>query len=319
MRRAILFLAGLTMVVSCSGSKQESAAPAAQPGDEAAAAAPAQPAAGPRAVVHLQSGSDVAGTIVASSQTDMTVVGDDGIERKIPMAQVKSVEYGAVKPEPARQQASGGAAPPRQVPARQAAQPAAQAPMAQAPAQPPPPAMTTTTYELPAGSEVSVRTGETIDSATAAEGQTFEVLLTRDATDVHGDVVIPRGSAGRVVIKSASGGSRFKGASDLVLDLQSVAIGGTVYAVDTADISEQGKQGVGANKRTAKFAGGGAALGALVGAIAGGGKGAAIGAGAGAGGGLLTQVLTKGGSIKVPAESVLTFRLDKPLRVTVQQ
>ena len=57
-------------------------------------------------------------------------------------------------------------------------------------------------------------------------------------------------------------------------------------------------------------------MGAIIGAIAGGGKGAAIGAGAGAGAGALTQVLTKGRSIKVPVESVLTFRLARPLRVT---
>ena len=77
----------------------------------------------------------------------------------------------------------------------------------------------------------------------------------------------------------------------------------------------KGKQGLGANKRTAVYTGGGAALGAIIGAIAGGGKGAAIGAGAGAGAGALTQVLTKGGSIKVPAETVLTFQLDKPVKI----
>jgi len=72
---------------------------------------------------------------------------------------------------------------------------------------------------------------------------------------------------------------------------------------------------VGGNKRTAKYTGGGAAIGAIIGAIAGGGKGAAIGAGSGAGAGALTQILTKGGSIKVPVETVLTFKLDRPLRV----
>ena len=58
---------------------------------------------------------------------------------------------------------------------------------------------------------------------------------------------------------------------------------------------------------------------ALFGAIAGGGKGAAIGAGAGAGAGALTQVLTKGKAIRVPAESVLTFKLDKPLRIVAAE
>ena len=80
-------------------------------------------------------------------------------------------------------------------------------------------------------------------------------------------------------------------------------------------MEQRGKSGIGANKRTAIYTGGGAALGGIIGAIAGGGKGAGIGAGAGAGAGVLTQVLTKGGSIKVPVESVLTFKLDKPLHV----
>jgi hypothetical protein len=163
---------------------------------------------------------------------------------------------------------------------------------------------------------VSVRTNEAIDSATANEGQTFDAQVTRDAKDADGAVVIPRGSRANVVIRSASKGSRFHGASDLVLDLQSVHINGRSYAIDTVDISRKGKSGVGANKRTAEYTGGGAALGAIIGAIAGGGKGAAIGAGAGAGAGALTQIITKGGSIKVPAETVLTFSLDKPLKVT---
>ena len=184
------------------------------------------------------------------------------------------------------------------------------------PAAPAPPAVTTKTYELPEGSEISLRTNETIDSATGTEGQTFDAQVTRDAKDANGDVVIPRGSSARVVVKSASKGGRVSGASDLVLGLHSVVIGGRQYTIDTSDVSLKGKSGVSANKRTAVYTGGGAALGAIIGAIAGGGKGAAIGAGAGAGGGALAQVLTRGKAIKVPAESVLTFRLDKPLKVT---
>jgi hypothetical protein len=166
---------------------------------------------------------------------------------------------------------------------------------------------------------VRVRTGDLIDSATAAEGQLYPVTTTADIRDASGNLVVPIGSPGSVVIKSASKGGRFKGQSDLVLTLQSVNIGGNPYALDTTDFTRVGKQGMGKNKRTAKFAGGGAAVGAIVGAIAGGGKGAAIGAGVGAGGGLVAQAATKGGSIKVPAGAVLTFRLQQPLRVTVQQ
>ena len=53
----------------------------------------------------------------------------------------------------------------------------------------------------------------------------------------------------------------------------------------------------------------------MIGAIAGGGKGAAIGAIAGGVAGAGAQVLTKGEKVHVPAESVLTFRLNSPLRV----
>lgn len=264
-----LALLGVTVfLLSCSGAKQ----PASQ-----------------HAVVQLNNGSSVSGVVKSSSSSEMVVTGDDGIELRIPMAQVKSVEY----------------------------QPAPSAPAGGGPA--PAPAVTTKTYELPAGTEVPVRTGDLIDSATAAEGQTFAVSTTADIKDAGGSIVIPNGSAGSVVIKSASKGGRFKGQSDLVLTLQSVNIGGNPYAVVTTDFTRVGKQGVGSNKRTAKFAGGGAAVGAIVGAIAGGGKGAAIGAGVGAGGGLLTQAATKGGSIKVPAGAVLTFRLEQPLQVTFQQ
>jgi hypothetical protein len=160
-----------------------------------------------------------------------------------------------------------------------------------------------------------VRTNETIDSATAAEGRKYDAEVTRDAKDADGDIVIPRGADARIVIRSASKGGRFRGTSDLVLDMESVVVRGKSYSIDTAEIGQKGKPGMGANKRTAEYTGGGAALGAIIGAIAGGGKGAAIGAGAGAGAGALTQIITKGGSIKVPAETVLTFRLDKPLRV----
>jgi len=57
----------------------------------------------------------------------------------------------------------------------------------------------------------------------------------------------------------------------------------------------------------------------LLGAIAGGGKGAAIGAVAGAAAGGTTQVLTRGKEVKVPAESTLRFKLDKPLRLESNQ
>jgi hypothetical protein len=80
-------------------------------------------------------------------------------------------------------------------------------------------------------------------------------------------------------------------------------------------VTQKGDNGLGANKRTAEYIGGGALLGTVIGAVAGGGKGAAIGAAVGGAGGAATQVLTKGKEVKVPAESVLTFQLDKAMRL----
>jgi hypothetical protein len=299
---AFFVLMGVAILCSCGNKetgqspKPEAQAPAAsQPAGGQSAAG--QPAGGPHAFVYLKDGSKVGGTIVASSPTDMVVAGDDGIERRIPLTQIKSVEYGEAQAEQ----------PPQPAPAPKTTNEAA------------PPAVTARTYELPAGSEVSVRTNETIDSGTAAAGQTFHAQVTRNVRDAKGDLVIPRGSDARIVIQSASKGGRIRGTPELALDLQSVVINGKTYSVATAAISEQGKAGVGANRRTAEYAGGGSAFGAIIGAIAGHGKGAAIGAGAGAGAGALTQVLTRGKAIKVPAESVLTFRLDKPLRITAAE
>jgi hypothetical protein len=273
----------------------------------------------PHATVTLRDGTQVAGKVIENSPSEMKLAGDDSITRTIPMAQVKSVAYD--NPEPV----ASAAAAPAAGPAPQSAAPAAP------PAEPQPEpdhenhyhpqaaAVTTKTYEVASGTQVSVRTEESIDSAKAVEGQTFPAEVTKDVRDADGAVVIPRGANAAIVIRSASKGGHFRGTSDLVLDLASVAIDGRQYRLETVNLSQHGREGVGKNKRTAEFTGGGAALGAIIGAIAGGGKGAAIGAGSGAGAGALTQILTRGGSIKVPVESVLTFRLEQPLRVVASQ
>jgi hypothetical protein len=55
--------------------------------------------------------------------------------------------------------------------------------------------------------------------------------------------------------------------------------------------------------------------GALIGALAGGGKGAAIGTLAGGAAGAGTQAITAGKKIRVPAETVLTFKTAQPLEL----
>src|SRR2546427_5174115 len=167
---------------------------------------------------------------------------------------------------------------------------------------------------IPNGTELSVRTNEAIDSKTASVGQTFSAVIAADVVDSSGAVAIPKGLDAQLVIPSTSGGG-ITSASDLVLDVDSVTVSGTRYLISTGDLERPGGQGVGANKKTAIMVGGGAALGTLIGAIVGGGKGAAIGAAIGAAGGAGTQVLTKGKQVQVPAETLLSFKLDQDLRL----
>jgi hypothetical protein len=282
-----------------------------------------QTASGQHATVVMRDGSTLAGTVTATSPSEITLTGDDKVTRTVPMAQVKSIEYDDA---PAAQTAAGqpssstpasggtsssGGGTHRPSSASRAKSEAVHAEHYH----PTQDEIQTKTYVLGAGTKVPVRTEETIDSGKAVEGQSFAAEITDDVVDANGDVVVPRGANAQIVIRSASKGGRFKGTSDLVLDLQSISVGGKQYLVSTTDLTQKGKQGFGVNKRTGEFTGGGAALGAIIGAIAGGGKGAAIGAGAGAGAGAVTQIATKGGAIKVPAETVLTFQLDKPVRI----
>ena len=271
----------------------------------------AKQSAGQHATILMRDGSTVTGTVTATSPSEITLAGDDNTTHQIPMTQVKSIAYddaqaaqnSSTQPAATPSQSSSG----RDSSLRRERHHPTQA------------EIHTKTYVVPVNTKVSVRTDDTINSATATEGQTYAAEVTDDVVDANGDVVIPHGSNAQIVIRSASKGGRFRGASDLVLDLQSVSVEGQEYMVSTTDLQQTGKQGLGANKRTAEYTGGAAALGAIIGAIAGGGKGAAIGAGAGAGGGAVTQVLTKGGAIKVPAETVLTFQLDKPVKIVQAQ
>ena len=166
---------------------------------------------------------------------------------------------------------------------------------------------------LPAGTEINVMTNDNIDSATANEGQTFSADVAENVVGSNGQVVIPKGSEADLVLRKVQSQGTVTGSSELVLDLQSVKVNGRRYTVSTEDVAQSNKEGVGANKRTATYVGGGAVLGTLIGAIAGGGKGAAIGAATGAAAGAGTQVLTRGKAVKVPAESTLRFKLDQPL------
>ena len=139
----------------------------------------------------------------------------------------------------------------------------------------PVPAFAQASPTLPEGTEIRVRTDQKIP-AKPPLGAAYSATVSEDVLDHSGVVAIPRASPSRL---AAVKGERGK---DVALDLRSVTVKGRKYLL-AVDASKTGRAGLGANKRTAEYVGGGAAIVAVLGALAGGGKGAAIGALMGAG------------------------------------
>jgi len=196
-------------------------------------------------------------------------------------------------------------------PAAQAAvrpQPAATQPVVQ-PAAVPAPAIGDATVTFPEGTALTIRTTAPIDTDRNKVGDEFDAVL--DEPLMSGNqVIVPKGTEVKGTIAYARESGKLTGQSELILELTSLKVNGKSYVIRTSDYSE-----VGANRstQTAKTVGGVAALGAIIGAVAGGGKGAAVGAATGAAVGTGVQVLTKGQTIKVPAETLLQFKLEHAL------
>ena len=177
---------------------------------------------------------------------------------------------------------------------------------------------------IPSGTQISVRTDSAIDTRKDAVGQLYPARIQQDVVVSTGAVGIPAGTPAELQVVDLGQNNNYQGnnyqsgnnnqnAKELALSLYSVTLNGREYRVDSSSVAANGKAGYGLNKRTAEYTGGGAALGALMGAIFGGGKGAGIGTLAGGGLGAVTQYLTRGRQVVVPAESVLTFQINQTM------
>ncbi|HZQ93730.1 MAG TPA: BON domain-containing protein [Candidatus Sulfotelmatobacter sp.] len=161
------------------------------------------------------------------------------------------------------------------------------------------------------GTQLAIRLVDAIDSEKNQTGDTFHATLNAALTS-DGQEALPAGVdiVGHLVSVKSAG--KFKGQSEVVLQLDSVTSAGKTYNLQTDQYTKTGSS---RGKNTAMKVGGGAAIGSIIGAIAGGGKGAAIGAAAGAGVGGGVQAATKGQQIKLPSETVLNFTLQSPVTV----
>ncbi len=162
---------------------------------------------------------------------------------------------------------------------------------------------------VPAGTQIDVRTDVPIDTTKDTLGMKYDATVQNNVRDSRGVIMVPAGTRAKLQVIDASQGGIHGQA--YAVDLYGILVNGTPYLVDSSSVG--GQEGVGLNKRTALFGGGGLALGSLLGAAFGGGTGAAIGALAGGAGGIGTQIFTHGKTVKIPAETILSFQLQRTL------
>jgi hypothetical protein len=194
----------------------------------------------------MRDGSRVEGTVLAIAGRTITFRHADGVSHRYPTSQVNSLEF-----------FSADRVNPRAVNARR--------------------------LEAPAGTELVVRTIETIDSRHMGADQSFAAIVEHQISDASGRVIIPAKSSAQLVIRQIWPGDA-RTSPERVLDVQSVTVNGRRYAVGT-----------------------------VAGAVVSGRKGAAIGLLIGATDTATTDGLVKGRDVTVPAETVLRFLLDKPV------
>ena len=168
---------------------------------------------------------------------------------------------------------------------------------------------------IPAGTQVFVRTIDAIDSTQSRVGDRFQASLEEPLT-LEGNVLVPQNALvyGRLTESKESG--TFTGKSQLRLELTGIVVNGKMVPLVTGEYEATGKS---RGASTAKRTFGGAALGAIIGAAADGGQGAAIGAGVGAGAGAGSEMIIRGGQVKVPSETLLDFTLQQDLSIPTPQ
>jgi hypothetical protein len=164
---------------------------------------------------------------------------------------------------------------------------------------------------IPAGTRISVRTIDSIDSTKDRVGYRFQASL-EEPLWVDGNAVIPKGAEVYGRLEASKEAGTFTGRSELKLSLTGIVVDGQTVPLVTGEYELSGNS---KGESTAKRTVGGAAIGSIIGALAGGGKGAAIGAGTGAGVGAASEIITNGDQVKIPSETLLDFTLQQSVTI----
>jgi hypothetical protein len=253
----------------------------------------------------LRSGRVVSGTYLGGTSRQIRMEVGDRIER-FDISDVASLQF-----------SSPAASAPAPAPAVDAAPQPAPKPRAQSSnvfrpdPTPAPAAPARAGRKIPAGSNITIRMIDAVDSDRNRVGETFQASLDEPVL-LDGQTLIPRGADVVVKLVDDQESGKISGRTELTLDLVSVKVDGKIVDLNTQSVTQASESRTG---RSAKVIGGTTALGAIIGAIAGGGRGAAIGAASGAGAGTAVQVMTRGQRVHIPSETRLTFTLENTVEI----
>ena len=259
----------------------------------------------------LKDGSTVKGTFLGGSARQIRVAVADQI-RTFDIENVSGIQFGPVNepqaapvPQPARAADPAPASYPEPAPQRQQG----------TVFRPDPTTSTASTadsgIELPAGTALTVRMIDPVDSQVNRMGETFRASIDEPVV-VGSQQVIPRGADVVVKLVDDKQSGKITGQTVLTLDLVSVNVNGKMVDVNTQAVTKASSS---RGEKSGKVIGGATVLGAIIGAVAGGGSGAAIGAASGAAVGTGAQVATKGQRVHIPSETRLSFTLEYPVRI----
>ena len=169
------------------------------------------------------------------------------------------------------------------------------------------------TVTIPAGTVLTVRLREALDSSHNAAGDVFLANLDEPLV-IEGLIIADKGARVEGKVVEARKAGRVQGLAALSVALTSLETDDRQrVAINTAAVEKQGED---SKKSDAMKVGIAAGIGAAIGAIAGGGKGAAIGAGAGGAAGAGGVLVTRGKPARLPAETRLAFSLSEPVTIT---
>jgi hypothetical protein len=167
------------------------------------------------------------------------------------------------------------------------------------------------TSVLPEGTEIQVRLSDSLSSATARAEQRFEGTVALPVHDEQRRDVIPAGTRVRGIVIAAEDGERPARAGRLDLTFDTIYLDdrtATPLRSRVVSLHESLDKGDIATKRT----GIGAIIGGVLGSILGGTKGAILGAVLGGAGAVVAK---EGEDVNLPAGTIVTLRLERPLEV----